>query len=171
MTMPREVKLDGDRLRFQPLAELAEYRGELFETGNLVVDGVRDMEVSGDSYELEVVFEAGDAEEFGLKLRTGGEEETVIAYRPGDKRLCFNRDRSGTGPKGERRTEVALDEEGRLSLRVFVDRSSVEVFAQNGAKVMTGRIYPGPESLGIRVFAAGGSCRIVTFRKWDIQVK
>lgn len=34
-------------------------------------------------------------------------------------------------------------------------------------KILTGRIYPGPESLGIRAFAAG-TCSLVSFRKWDI---
>jgi beta-fructofuranosidase len=166
MTLPREVLLRGDRLVFRPVEEIAGYRRNPYEVRNVLLERERDMEVYGDSYELQVVFEAGDAEEFGLKLRANGDEETVLSYRPEDKLFRFNRDRSGIGPKGERKTEVGL-EEGKLDLRIFVDRSSVEVFIQQGEKVMTGRIYPGDKSLGIKAYAKG-ACRIESFQKWDI---
>lgn len=168
MTLPREIVLVDGKLRFRPVAELANYRCNPFEVRDVKVDGERDMQVSGDSYELHVVFRPESAAEFGLKLRVDGEEETVLAYLPEEKLFRFNRDRSGIGLGGERRTTVAL-EEGRLELRVFVDKSSVEVFLQDGRKVMTGRIYPGQESLGIRAFALDGSCRIESFHKWDIR--
>ncbi|HUC92894.1 MAG TPA: glycoside hydrolase family 32 protein [Paenibacillus sp.] len=168
MTLPREAVLVDGKLRFRPVAELVNYRCNPFEVRDVQVDGERDMQVSGDSYELHVVFWPESAGEFGLKLRVNGEEETVLAYRPDEQLFRFNRDRSGIGLGGERRTAVAL-EEGRLELRVFVDKSSVEVFLQDGRKVMTGRIYPGQESLGIRAFALDGSCRIESFRKWDIR--
>ncbi|WP_082198445.1 glycoside hydrolase family 32 protein [Bacillus sp. FJAT-26390] len=167
MTMPREVVLDGESLLFKPLEETSAYRHNAFEAGNLSLSGVKDMEVSGDCYELEVVFQAEQAEEFGLKLRVGGEEETVLSYRQAEGRFRFNRDRSGVGLGGERRTKVAL-KDGLLTLRVFVDKSSVEVFIQGGEKVMTGRIYPGAGSLGIQAYAEG-SCSMVSFKKWDIK--
>ncbi|WP_199624625.1 glycoside hydrolase family 32 protein [Paenibacillus alkalitolerans] len=168
MTLPREVTLVDGKLRFCPAAELAAYRGPLEEIHELRLEGETDLGLRGDSYELDVVFRAETAVEFGLKLRVDGAEETVLAYRPNERLFRFNRDRSGIGLGGERRTAIEL-EDGRLALRVFVDKSSVEVFLQDGRKVMTGRIYPGENSSGIRAFASGGSCRIEVFRKWDIN--
>ncbi|WP_284640750.1 glycoside hydrolase family 32 protein [Paenibacillus silviterrae] len=167
MSLPREVVRDGDRLKFQPVEEIAAYRTNLYEASNVMLDGERDLEASGDSYELQVVIDARDAEEFGLKLRTGAGEETVVAYRAGDRTLRLNRDLSGIGPKGERCTKVEL-RGGKLALRIFVDMSSVEVFVQDGEQVMTARIYPGPESLGIKAFSTG-ECVLESFRKWDIR--
>jgi beta-fructofuranosidase len=132
-----------------------------------MIEGEREIETGGDSYELQVVFEAGSAEEFGLKLRVGEEEETVLSYRPDDGLFRFNRERSGIGPGGERRVSVELAE-GRLSLRIFVDKSSVEAFIGDGEYVLTGRIYPRPQSLGIKVFAKG-LCKLKSLRKWDIR--
>lgn len=44
----------------------------------------------------------------------------------------------------------------RLQLRVFVDKSVVEVFA-NGRQAIARRIYPSrPDSLGVCLFATGG---------------
>ncbi|WP_159882646.1 glycoside hydrolase family 32 protein [Paenibacillus puerhi] len=166
MTLPREVLLEGERLRFQPVEELEQYRVNGYEASELRLDGVLDLPITGDSYELQAVFEAKEAVEFGLKLRVGGEEETELAYHPAERLFRLNRDRSGIGPKGERRTKVEL-RQGRLALRVFVDKSSVEVFLQDGEKVMTARIYPGLASLGIQVYSVG-ECRLESLHKWDL---
>ncbi|GGF99960.1 glycoside hydrolase family 32 protein [Paenibacillus abyssi] len=167
MTLPREVKLSGDRLVFEPLEEVKAYRSNPYEAHSIAMDGLQDLDISGDSYELQVVFEAQQAEEFGLKLRVHGEEETVLSYRPGDRLFRFNRDKAGAGLGGERRCDVEL-ENGLLALRIFVDKSSVEIFIQNGEKVMTGRIYPGQQSIGIQAFS-NGACQIQSLLKWDIK--
>lgn len=167
MTMPREVILQGEWLAFRPLEEMKAYRRNGYEASGIPLSGIRDMDVRGDCYELEVVFEAGHAEEFGLKLRVSGDEETVLSYRQDDGLFRFNRDQSGIGLGGERRTKVLL-KDGLLALNIFVDKSSVEVFIQGGEKVMTGRIYPGADSLGIQAYAKG-ACSMVSFKKWDMK--
>ncbi|QYR22305.1 glycoside hydrolase family 32 protein [Paenibacillus sp. sptzw28] len=167
MSLPREAVLDRERVLFRPVQEIEAYRYNPFELQDLTLEGERDIESGGDSYELQIVFEAGNAEEFGVKLRVGGEEETVLSYRPDDGLFRFNRERAGIGPGGERRVQVGLAE-GRLSLRIFVDKSSVEAFIGDGEYVVTGRIYPRPQSLGIKVFAKG-LCKLESFRKWDIR--
>lgn len=167
MTMPREVVMEGSSLLFKPLEEAKSYRHNAYEISNVLLAGVKDMEVGGDCYELEVVFRADQAEEFGLKLRVHGGEETVLSYRQKEGIFRFNRDKSGIGLGGERRTKAAL-KDGLLALNIFVDKSSVEVFIQGGEKVMTGRIYPSSDSLGIQAYAEG-ICSVVSFKKWDIK--
>ncbi|MDQ8734061.1 glycoside hydrolase family 32 protein [Paenibacillus sp. LHD-38] len=167
MTMPREVVMQGKSLLFKPLEEVKAYRHNAYEIGNVLLTGVKDMEACGDCYELEVVFQADQAEEFGLKLRVHGGEETVLSYRQTEGIFRFNRDKSGIGLGGERRTKVAL-KDGLLALHIFVDKSSVEIFIQGGEKVMTCRVYPGSNSLGIQAYAEG-LCSMVSFKKWDIK--
>ncbi|OMF35870.1 sucrose-6-phosphate hydrolase [Paenibacillus sp. FSL H8-0548] len=167
MTLPREVVLQGESLLFKPVEETKAYRQNGYETGGVPLSGIKDMEVSGDCYELEVVFKADQAEEFGLKLRVHGEEETVLSYLSAEETFRFNRDKSGIGLGGERRAKVAL-KDGLLALNIFVDKSSVEVFIQGGEKVMTGRIYPGTHSLGIQAYSEG-ACSMLSFKKWDMK--
>ncbi|MFC0213525.1 glycoside hydrolase family 32 protein [Paenibacillus chartarius] len=169
MSLPREAILDGDRILFQPIEEIKAARHNAFEQSGISLDGIFGMPVTGDSYELEVEFEAGDALAFGLKLRVddAGKEETVLTYLVEEGLLCLNRDRSGIGPGGERRAAVPL-KSGKLALRIFVDKSSVEVFAGDGEVVMTARIYPAPESQGIRLFSKGAAY-VRQLKKWDIR--
>lgn len=168
MTLPRQIVLRGERLFFLPIAELEQYRTNEIKQQNIHLDGIRDLDMPGDRYELYVVFEAGTAENFGLKLRVGEGEETVITYQVGEHKLRLNRDRSGNGLGGERAAEVELND-GRLELRIFMDVSSVEVFIQGGEKVMTSRIYPGSNSTGITAFSSG-ECTLTEVFKWDLKV-
>ncbi len=61
---------------------------------------------------------------------------------------------------------LALEPGERLRLRVFLDRSILEVFA-NGRQCMTQRIYPSrSDSLGVAAFTAGGSARLARLHAW-----
>ncbi|GAB1158865.1 glycoside hydrolase family 32 protein [Paenibacillus illinoisensis] len=170
MTLPRQLLRRGERLIFQPLPEIKQYRMEGIQLSPIrMVDGEYDLGMSGDCYELHAVFEAEEARHFGLKLRIGEGEETVISYDVEQRRLCLDREHAGQGPGGERAAAVDL-RNGKLELHIFVDISSIEVFIQQGEKVMTGRIYPGPNSTGIKAFSSGVST-LVELCKWDLQVQ
>ena len=57
----------------------------------------------------------------------------------------------------------------RLKLRVFLDRTILEVFA-NGRQCLTQRIYPTRgDSLGVSLFAARGESMVHTFTTWDME--
>ena len=55
-----------------------------------------------------------------------------------------------------------------LKLRVLVDRSVIEVFA-NDRQAITRRIYPGAGSLGIKAFSTGGDCRLAAVAFWEMM--
>ena len=55
-----------------------------------------------------------------------------------------------------------------LTLRVFLDRSILEVFA-NRRQCLTQRIYPTrADSLGVALFATGGDATVTSLRAWDM---
>lgn len=168
MTLPREMFVDYDgQVRFRPVEEIEQHRGELFERRDIELEREIVLDTAGDSYELEAVFTISEAtERVGVKLRVGDGEETMLSYVVKEGVFTLDRNRAGIGSGGIRETELALHG-GKLKLRAFVDRSSVEVFLQDGEKVMTARIYPGSSSLGIVVFSEGKS-RLDVVRKWDI---
>jgi sucrose-6-phosphate hydrolase SacC (GH32 family) len=58
---------------------------------------------------------------------------------------------------------------GRVTLHVFVDRSSVEVFANDGARVLTHRIFPAPDSDGVSLVAEGGTARLLRLDAWTLR--
>jgi beta-fructofuranosidase len=55
-----------------------------------------------------------------------------------------------------------------LSLRVFVDQSVVEVYA-NDRQAIARRVYPkGSDSLGVALFAIGGDAHIQSVKAWEM---
>ncbi len=97
----------------------------------------------GDVYELIAEFSNSTAEEFGLELRVGEMEKTVIKYDAIAKKVVLDRTESGESFAEEFGTvrKCMLDAE-KISFRIFVDVSSVEVFVNNGEEVFTARIFP-----------------------------
>ena len=67
------------------------------------------------------------------------------------------------------RAPLALQPREPLKLRIFIDRSVVEVFA-NGRQCMTQRIYPARrDSLGVALFSSGGSACCTALDAWDMD--
>ena len=65
---------------------------------------------------------------------------------------------------------LRLAEEGEaLELRVFIDRSVIEVFA-NRRQCLTQRVYPTrADSTAVRLFAVGGAARASVVEAWDME--
>ena len=107
------------------------------------------------------------ASKFGLKVLTGANgDETVVGYDTAAGRVYIDRTKSGTaaapltslGFYGVHSAPLAL-RDGKLDLRILVDNSIVEVFANNGERVLTDLVYPAGSN-GLKVFAEGGTAKI-----------
>ena len=62
-----------------------------------------------------------------------------------------------------------LEEGEPLKLRIFIDRSVVEVFA-NGRQCLTVRVYPSREdSRGVSVFARGSEAKVISLTAYHMQ--
>ena len=49
--------------------------------------------------------------------------------------------------------------DGQLELRIFVDRCSVEIFIQDGEKVMSTRVFPKKSGRGVTLSTDGKGCK------------
>ena len=174
--LPRSLWLGEDgTLRLQPVKELETLRYHEKTWGDLALaDGeTKSLEgVAGDSCELGIEIEVGAAQRCGLKVRasTNGEEETLLYYDAEKKELVFDSTRSGKeGRKVVERAPFALKPGEPLKLRVFVDKSVVEVFA-NDRQAIGRRVYPARnDSLGVSLFASGGTAHFKTVKAWEMM--
>jgi beta-fructofuranosidase len=131
--------------------------------------------IGGDSLEIIAQFAPGEAT-VGLKVRCspGGEEETTILYDRRAGRLSIDRVRSSQAGDAEARKhshaaplDLAAGEPLRLD--VYLDRSVLEVFA-NEQTCITTRIYPSrPDSLGIDLVAHGGGATLTQLDVWEMS--
>lgn len=131
-------------------------------------DGVRFLaDAAGSVQRIEVSFTPGSAAEFGLVLRGDGVNGTRVGIRPGEAKLFVDRRESGRTDFHE--SFPSIDSApiramaGSYHLTIFVDRCSVEVFAQDGQVTMTELIFPAETSTALSVYAAGGTATINSF--------
>lgn len=181
LSMPVVISLapGGRSLHYEPAAELEALRREPWELGDLLVEADGELElpgIAGDSLELDLEFGRSDAEEFGLVLRRSpdGAEQTRVSFsrEMASVRIDFSRS-SGRADldylQGRTLQEapLRLDQDGPPRLRVFLDRSVLEVFAGR-ERFLTQRIYPGPEAKGVRLFSRGGETAVGGLRAWRL---
>ena len=176
--LPRVLSLFPDgRLRQQPLPGLAMLRDKHIQHQDLVI---RERqfgawpEVRGDMLEIIAEFEPVDAKRFGLRLRRSpdGQEETRLYYDVPGKSITVDRTHSSLDPavqKDPQSGPFELSVGETLKLHLFVDRSVLEVFANERGTIAT-RVYPvRPDSLGVDVFSEGGSVRLKALDVWTMK--
>ena len=178
MSLPRVLSLsDNGTLEIEPVPELAGLRRNHRRLTNLPIrpDTSIPLEgVEGDCLEILATFEPGDAEALGVKVRCSPDdnEQTLIFYSPGDKSLALDAEQSSLNPDvvsyGVQRGPLELAADEPLKLRIFLDRSVVEVFANN-RQCLTKRIYPArKDSRGVQLFARGGSAKLRSIDVWQM---
>src|SRR6185312_6588986 len=99
------------------------------------------------------------------------EHWTEIGFDTVRKRFYIDRTRSGAtvGPGFPVRTVAPLAPGRPYDLRLVVDRSSVEAYAQNGTIAMTDLIYPPSPHSTIQFFSQSGKPVKVTGRVWELR--
>lgn len=174
MTLPRELLVKEENLIQKPISEIEDYRLDLEEMHQEISKEL-DTKLVGDVCELDITINKITASEFGIKLFKGDKEETILSYSVVDSTLTFDRSNSGWIIEGNkeresssniRKVEVPLIN-GEIKLRVFLDKSSVEVFIQEGLKTMTALVYPKKKSKGIFIFANNGRATF-KIKKWNL---
>ncbi|MFC5650643.1 GH32 C-terminal domain-containing protein [Paenibacillus solisilvae] len=129
--------------------------------------------LQSDALEIIAVFEVSQSgeEEFGLLLRCSADdsEYTEISYRADRSRLIMDRNQAGQGDGGISEVTIEPMEGGRMKLHLFLDRTSVELFVNEGRKTITNRIYPDPGSLGFKLFARNGKAILHSFDAWELK--
>ena len=118
-------------------------------------------------------FRCRDADEFGIRVCRGDGEQTVVGYNTAKETVFVDRTQSGKvdfHPNfAGRHTGPLPAEEGVVTLLIFVDTSSVEVFGNDGHTVLTERVFPAADSQGIQVYANGGTTILEDLQVWKIE--
>ena len=176
-TLPRELTVEGDRLIQKPVREIAAYRRNPVRVDRAAVeDGEISLPgVTGNVIELRFTLTPQGARRAGVKLFCDGAHETLLYYDRDEGLLVFDRSNSGvtlTGREADvQRRVCALGRRERVTVDLFLDVSSLEVFVDGGRHAMTGNVYPDPaRAQGVRFFAEGGDAAFTDVEKFDIVV-
>ena len=179
MTVPRELALrtvNGTAQLFQkPVDQLNELRtGPALNRQNMgIPQGTTALPLKGKAEDITATFNAGTATSYGLKVRTGAGQETLVGYDAAKGEVYIDRTKSGDVsfdgdfPGVQRAPLAAVN--GTVTLHILVDWSSVEVFAQDGQIVLTDQIFPDAASDGLAVYANGGSATLQSLHVNQMQ--
>jgi sucrose-6-phosphate hydrolase SacC (GH32 family) len=174
MALPREVSLhthEGRLVLRQKVIPGLEQAGPTQDRGlRDIPDGIHALQMgyADEPCLLEATFAAGSSTEFGLILRQDGDEGTRVGYDTVREELILDRTKSGLTDFSpyfpvKDRASIKLDD-GRLRLRIYIDTSSVEVFAQDGQVTITDQIFPNPCSTDLSLYARGGTAHLMNLK-------
>ncbi|MCY8387814.1 GH32 C-terminal domain-containing protein [Bacillus inaquosorum] len=182
-SIPRELKLKtltgGVRVVQTPVKELQTIRGTSKKWKNQTISPASQnvlAGLSGDAYELHAEFQVspGSAPEFGFKVRTGENQFTKVGYDRKNTKLFVDRSESGNvtfNPTFNTGIQTAplKPVNGNIKMRIFVDRSSVEVFGNDGQQVITDIILPDRSSKGLELYAVNGGVKLISLTIYPLK--
>jgi levanase len=176
MTIPRELSLtkkkDGLSLVSQPIKELSSlHAGKGFSKRSIKVQGTIDInEISGLELDISLTLVPNKTGKSGINVLSGKREFTQVGYDANSGEIFLNR---GTSSSSIAIVEllgvqkVFIGKQKEVTLRILVDRSSVEVFGPNGEYAITDVVFPdNAKSDGVSLFSTD---KAVTIKKLSIN--
>ncbi|MCS4316842.1 MULTISPECIES: glycoside hydrolase family 32 protein [Serratia] len=165
LTLPRELTLSCEgNVLMNPARELTALRGEQQSFDAVSVRNQRQVLTDGvQELALTLNVAASDAERYGIVIGTAAR----LYVDNQTHRLVLERCSEDPGLCGCR--SVPLPEADILSLHVFIDRSSLEVFVNHGEACLTSRIYPTDGQRSVTLFAEGGLAQFGAAQAWELE--
>lgn len=183
-TLPREIGLfrgpDGEVYASSaPSPELLGMRGKLTESASRINAGskarsFRLPEANDGVCEILMDIDAAKADNVTLTLSNKAGDEVVMTYDRKASQFSFDRTRSGIVDFSESFPAITVsptyEKNGKISLRVFIDRSSIELFGNEGRFVMTNLVFPTQPYSTLSV-ASSGNAKISNLKIFSVKTK
>ena len=160
MSFPCELALrtfpEGIRLCRNPIREIENLYGNIvsFEDRDLV-PGENPLEgLSGDLLDIQMEIEPYHAKEFGLRMG-----EVLVRYSMSDHTITYDGATAALSP-----------ESGRIKLRALMDRTSIEVFGNDGTISLTScYLRKNSACPDLEIFVHGGNARIISLAVHELK--
>jgi len=164
ISLPRELSLSEDgALRIRPLRELEQLRVDKKQEDDVIVqsDTTYTLKgIAGDAIELRITFAAPLPEQFGVNVLcdADGKNGFTIASGNANKTLTV----------GYVEPPFELEQEEDLTLRVFIDKSMIEIFANDRQAAVAWHEYE-PENVRASLFSKGGPVTAKKVEAWSMK--
>ncbi len=192
MSLPRRYTLGaGDRLLIAPAGDVESLRRDAVELSDIELPANREIvvdEARGSAQEILATIDTREARYIRLNVlraddkseftaigfhREAGKDFANRSWSVRDSIVTIDPTFSTTSGEGEinepQSCSVHCAEGELLELRIFVDRSIVEVFV-NGRSACLTRVYPeSPESVGFSIEARGSSAVCRRLQAWSME--
>ncbi|QGQ96061.1 glycoside hydrolase family 32 protein [Paenibacillus psychroresistens] len=179
MTLPRELSLIssdfGVSLIQKPVLELSTIQKDIsiYQEQTIESNTPVSFSLSHSLIEINVELERVSSSNFGITLQHSDSEKTIISYDSQLEKLFV--DRTNAGESGFSPSFSTIQEApmkmlaGRIKLQIFLDSSSVEVFANDGKVVFTCLIFPSEPCQKIVLFSDEGTTRLASLKLTELD--
>ena len=186
MTIPRTLSLltinNRTTLVQQPQEAWTslETSGSYTDSWNTIPEGNQTLQISGKTLDITLSFSdrssVSPSPQFGLILRATSDltQQTRVGYDFSTKQLFVDRTNSGdvgfdsTFP-GVHYAPLMPDSRGIVTMRIFLDWSSVEVFGGQGEVTVTAQIFPDDDGTEVWTFSTGGDTNGVFINATSVE--
>lgn len=162
-SVPRRLSLiatpDGYRLSQQPKEELKSLRGAKQTFSGKLKAGITPLKpiaALANTYEADIAFDCQPGSTFGMNLCVGSGRKAVVTYDVDSHSLTVDRTQVADFrmEKFERTCHAKVAPiGGKLRLRVFVDKCSIEIFSEDGADVFSLATFAADDQTGFQLFS------------------
>lgn len=167
LTLPREIHFDSRRHRLfmTPVKEVEALRQQKQVIAPKTLDNEAiQFHDNASALELNLVWALDSrAEKFGLWLGKGLE----VFIDNQSSHLVVNRHYPQYSLSGSR--HIPLPEGDRIHLRIFIDRSSIEIFVNQGDYTLSSRYYADEDDRALRLFAINGKATLLAGEYWQLK--
>jgi len=181
LSLPRELELrtyEGElQIVQRPIPALEQLRGDEVTLENVELTDTRPLSEftpALNSYELDLTIRITDPDtRFGIRLAESDEHAFTLGYDTSTSALFLDRmkgERAFLGDEFPKQLTAPLQPQadGTIRLHIFVNQSSVELFANEGEVTMTALMFPEPDSTGITLFVEGGTAVLERLTAWEL---
>lgn len=164
-TLPRELTEEEGQLRQRPIRELQSLRDQGRDWPPQRLTGEKVLLASVDAAEFRIDWDLRETSDttFGLQLGQG----LTLCYNLVDQRLSLNRDYSAAGLVDSRHLDIGSA--AAMHWQIYVDRSSIEIFINDGEAVFSSRIYPTEGDRQVKLFSTAGDVEITALHYWPLR--
>lgn len=125
--------------------------------------------------EIVADFDAQKADSLEFVLSNKAGDRVVMRYNSAARTFSLDRRESGIVDFSESFPAVTIaptfEKNGKVTLRIFIDRSSIELFGNGGRFVMTNIVFPNEPYSTLSVSSAGGNARLNNLKIYSLKTK
>ena len=164
--MPRELSLRNNKIYQKPVDEMKWLRNNrYFKRENFQEKSLEFSDINRNSYEVLLDINKKEKSQIRIEIFKGSYEyfefnmEGNIGY--------ISRENMIGGPKGFRNFKVSKST--NLSINIFVDKSAVEIYINNGEEVLSSRVFAKENSLGLKIEGLNDELSINNIEIWTLR--
>ena len=181
-TVPREMELFVDDegelyVASVPSPELEKLRDKVVaNASNKTIGGkAASYKLPADGLcEIDLSFQATESDVVTFTISNPEGEKVVMKYDAKNHRMSFDRRESGVVDFSTKFPAVTssptFEKDGKINLRIFVDRSSMELFGNNGEFVMTNLVFPNSPYTTLSMESKNGDAHLDDLKVYSIKI-